>query len=85
MHVQNIRDNVFLKALGERLRELRLERNMTQEDLGFKIGNSGKQIGRIERGEFNVTTCMIYAIAQALNVSLSEFYDFPIKTNRKKT
>jgi hypothetical protein len=29
---------------------------MTQEDLGFMIGNLGKQIGRIERRENNVTS-----------------------------
>lgn len=81
---KNVADIVFLKALGNRVREIRIAQNLTQEDLGYKIGNSGKQIGRIERGEHNVTTCMIYSITKALEISLSEFYDFPIKINRKK-
>ena len=55
LYVQNVTDKKFLNALGQRVRELRLAKNLTQEDLGFLVGNSGKQIGRIERGENNVT------------------------------
>ena len=60
------------------MRELRLAQNMTQEDLGDAIGNSGKQIGRIERGENNVSTCMIYQISKALKIPMSEFFHFPV-------
>lgn len=63
-------------ALGKRVRDIRLSTNITQEELGFRIGNSGKQIGRIERGEHNVSTCMIYAISKALSVPLKDFFDF---------
>jgi len=79
LYVQNVVDKDFLNALGNRVRELRLARNMTQEELGFRIGNSGKQIGRVERGENNVTTCMIYQISKALEIPLNEFFHFPIK------
>lgn len=76
--MQNVVDKDFLKALGNRVRELRLERKITQEELGFRIGNSGKQIGRIERGENNVTTSMIYQISKALDIPMYEFFHFPI-------
>ena len=76
--MQNVVDKNFLNALGNRVRELRLARKMTQEDLGFLVGNSGKQIGRIERGENNVTTCMIYQISKALEIPMSELFHFPI-------
>lgn len=78
LYVQNVVDKNFLNALGNRVRELRLARNMTQEDLGFLVGNSGKQIGRIERGENNVSTCMIYQISKALEIPLNELFHFPI-------
>lgn len=78
LYVQNVVDKDFLNALGNRVRELRLAKNMTQEDLGFLVGNSGKQIGRIERGENNVTTCMIYQISKALDIPLNELFHFPI-------
>lgn len=79
LYVQNVVDKDFLNALGTRVRELRLARNMTQEDLGFLVGNSGKQIGRIERGENNVSTCMIYQISKALEIPLSELFQFPVE------
>jgi len=74
--VQNITDKYFLKKLGSKIRELRIEKNMTQEDLGFAVGNSGKQIGRIERGEHNVTVCMIYAVAKALKIPVKDIFNF---------
>ena len=82
--MQNVTDIVFLKALGKRLREKRVNNNFTQEDLGFKVGNSGKQIGRIERGENNVTSCMLFQICKALNISLKELFDFEIEEPKKK-
>lgn len=77
--MQNVVDKDFLTALGRRVRQLRLSKNLTQEDLGFIVGNSGKQIGRIERGENNVTTCMIYQISKALGIPMHELFNFPIK------
>lgn len=81
--MQNVVDKVFLEALGKRVRELRLLKKMTQEDLGFAIGNSGKQIGRIERGENNVTSCMLYQITKALGISLKELFDFKLPERKK--
>ena len=82
--MQNIVDKHFLKFLGERIRYLRLTKNLTQEDLGFKIGNSGKQIGRIERGENNVTSCMLYQISKALEIHIKELVDFKIPDKKKQ-
>ena len=84
LHVQKIVDRIFLKALGEHIREIRIKKNLTQEDLGFSIGNSGKQIGRIERGENNVSSCMLYQISKSLNISMKELFDFKIPEKRKK-
>jgi len=82
--VQNISDTAFLVALGKRVRFLRQQKKLTQEELGFRIGNSGKQIGRIERGENNVTTSMIYAISLALDIPVSKFFEIDIQKIKKK-
>lgn len=76
MCVQNIVDKRYLLRLGKKVRQLRKAKNLTQEDLGFMIGNSGKQIGRIERGENNVTVCMLLAISKSLNISMKDLFDF---------
>ncbi len=76
--MEYVRDEEFLKALGRRIRQLRNERKLTQEQLGNLIENHGKQIGRIERGEHNVSTSTVYRIAKGLSVSMKELFDFDI-------
>jgi transcriptional regulator with XRE-family HTH domain len=82
--VQNVADKAFLKALGDRVRYLRMQKGMTQEELGFAVGNSGKQIGRIERGENNVTTSIIYQISKVLKVEVKTIFDFKIEKKKAK-
>jgi transcriptional regulator with XRE-family HTH domain len=74
--VQNVKDKVFLGKLGRHIRKLRLERGLTQADVGIDMDNYAEQIGRIERGQLNVTICTLKKIAQSLEVSLSELLDF---------
>ncbi|GAB4250278.1 MAG: hypothetical protein Kow0079_03480 [Vicingaceae bacterium] len=76
MYVHYIKDTEFLKALGKRIKAIRLEKHLTQEDLGFLCNNHGEQIGRIERGEHNVTICSLLNISKALKVPLKELLDF---------
>lgn len=72
----NIRDEVILKKFGNRLRDLRKERNISQQSLELKAGISKNQIGNIERGEVNVTLITLIAIASVLEISPKEFFDF---------
>lgn len=74
--MQEVRDDFFLKKLGNRIRLLRKERGMTQLDLAGKMDNFAEQIGRIERGEQNVSICTLVKIASALSIHLSELLDF---------
>lgn len=72
----NIRDEVVLKKFGNRLRELRTERKISQQSLELKAGISKNQIGNIERGEVNVTLITLMAIASVLEISPKELFDF---------
>lgn len=74
--MQDVRDEVYLKKLGERIRVLRKERKMTQLDLAGKMDNFAEQIGRIERGEQNPSVCTLKIIASALDISMKELFDF---------
>jgi len=60
-------------AIGLRTRELREQRGLSQEELAKLCNLHRTFIGRIERGETNVTMRNLYKIAAGLNVSLSEF------------
>ncbi len=63
-------------AIGERVRELREARGISsQEKLGELAGDLHRTfIGRVERGETNISIENLEAIAQALDVSLAEFF-----------
>ncbi|OGH18933.1 MAG: transcriptional regulator [Candidatus Levybacteria bacterium RIFCSPHIGHO2_12_FULL_38_12] len=62
------------KRLGQRIKELRKENEMTQEDLAFKVGVDRSYMGFVERGEKNPTLKKLIKIAQILKVSLSELF-----------
>lgn len=70
--VQSVKDDGFLELLGRRIRSVRLSKGYTQLDLAVRINNHAEQIGRIERGELNVSICSLKKIADALDLSLSD-------------
>ncbi|MGA8363229.1 MAG: helix-turn-helix transcriptional regulator [Solirubrobacteraceae bacterium] len=58
--------------LASTLRQLRLERNQTQEDLAYGAGITVAGLARIERGQANPRWTTVRSIAAALNVGMGE-------------
>jgi len=69
------------EQFGQRLRELRLARGLSQGKLAFKSGIHRTYLGSIERGERNPSLKNIAAIAEALGVSLSQLFLFEGRTS----
>jgi transcriptional regulator with XRE-family HTH domain len=71
----------LLGLLGKRIKELRLERGMSQVDLVAKMqGNiDTTNISRIEAGRTNPTIFSLYRLSEALETSISELVNFDIK------
>jgi len=61
----------LLKKFGDKVREIRKEKGLSQEELGFKCNLHRTYIGMIERAEKNITLINIEKIANALNISVS--------------
>jgi transcriptional regulator with XRE-family HTH domain len=57
-----------LRLFGERLRDLRVQRNLTQEGLAHVSGLDRSYIGQVERGERNVALLNIARLAGALEI-----------------
>lgn len=68
--------NELLIKFGEKVREIRKEKELSQEELAFKANLHRTYIGMIERAEKNITLANIEKIAKALNVSISYLLDF---------
>lgn len=61
--------------MGEKIKMLRKEREMTQDKLAELSGLSRQTVNAIESGKAeNVTTGTLEAIAKALGVSVRDFF-----------
>lgn len=74
--MNNVRDEKYLKEFGKNLRQLRLEKEVTQEILSEEAGIGKNQVGLIERGEINVTISTIKKLAKKLGVHPKDLLDF---------
>lgn len=75
--IQNIEmSNSFKKDFGKKLKELRQSKGLTQEELYFKSTVSRSHIGMIEKGKRDVTLSAVFKLSRALEINLSDFFDF---------
>jgi transcriptional regulator with XRE-family HTH domain len=65
------KSNILLK-FGERVKEERIKRGLSQEDLADLAGVHRTYVGMIERAEKNITLENISKVAKALGLSISE-------------
>ena len=66
------------KAIGDRLRDLRKKKGLSQEELGWKSKLHYTYIGAIERGEKNVSLSTLSKIAKGLGISVMEIFNVSI-------
>ena len=64
----------ILEKFGTRLRKLRLSRNISQEELGFRSKLDRTYISSVERGKRNISLRNIEKIWKALNIDINEFF-----------
>lgn len=64
------------KLLGERIKELRKSRKLSQDKLSEQIGIDPKHLSRIEVGSSYPSLSTLEKIAIALNVEIKEFFEF---------
>lgn len=69
-------DEALLKLIGNRIRELRKQRKLSLRDAAFKIGMEPSNLSVIENGKSNPQILTFAKIAAALNVRLSDLFDF---------
>jgi transcriptional regulator with XRE-family HTH domain len=70
------------KLLGNRIKVLRKQRNLTQEKLAELVDKSKNHISKIEQGTTNPPLSLLIDIAEKLDVELSELFNFNTKSTK---
>ena len=68
-------DKSILDIFGKKIRTVRLEQKLSQEELAYKAGLHRTYIGMIERGEKNISLLNIEKVAKALSVKIQELFE----------
>lgn len=63
--------DIELRKLGEKIRDARIGKHLTQHELAIVCELNRNYIGMLERGERNPTYITLLRIAQHLRISLS--------------
>jgi transcriptional regulator with XRE-family HTH domain len=71
----SFKKNSIEKLFGEVLKQLRSDRGLSQEELGFESGYHRTYISMLERGKKSPSLKTIFQIAKALEVSPSEIME----------
>jgi transcriptional regulator with XRE-family HTH domain len=69
-----VEKNPDLVALGQAIRRLRRQADLTQEELAERAGLSANYVGQIERGEKNPGALALFALARGLSISPRELF-----------
>ena len=71
-------DSAFLQAIGGRIRELRIEKGWTQQELAYQVGMEKSNLSVIETGKSNPQLLTICRIACALGVQPLTLFQFEV-------
>jgi transcriptional regulator with XRE-family HTH domain len=65
----------FSLEIGKRIKDLRILKGWSQEQLSFESQLHRTYIGSVERGERNITLVNLKKITDALKISPAEFFN----------
>jgi len=65
----------LLNEFGARIKQLRLQKKISQEKLSFVTGFHRTYIGMIERGERNISLSNMAVFAKVFELNISELLD----------
>jgi transcriptional regulator with XRE-family HTH domain len=71
------KDQARIRSFGRKVRLMRLERELSQEDLAGLSGMTRNHIGAIERGTKTASLTAIFHLADALGVAPSMLFETP--------
>ena len=64
----------LIKTVGEKIRQRRLQLNLSQEILSYDANIPRNQVGRIERGEISTSITTLHKICKALKIEIRDLF-----------
>ncbi len=62
--------------IGKRIQEIRIEKNLSQQDLAAKCNFEKSNMSRLEAGRANATLSTLEIVSKALEVDVIELFNF---------
>lgn len=69
-------EKTLQERVGNRIKEIRIQKEISQQDLAAKCNFEKSNMSRIEAGKTNMTLSTIGIIAKALDVRLADLFEF---------
>ena len=70
--------------IGQRIKQLRAEKNVSQNDLAYFSGLDRSYLAGVENGKRNITIVNLEKIITALEITVKKFYDDTIFEEQKE-
>lgn len=77
MHSED--ERLFLKKFGSNVKRLRMELNLSQAEVAFRMGMTTQSLSDIENGKTDCQQTTAYLIAKALGIEMIKLYLFEIR------
>jgi transcriptional regulator with XRE-family HTH domain len=68
-----------IRLVGQKIRQIRKSRHLTQADLAAQIGVTQSDLSRMENGEYKVGLDTLFRILQIFELTMSQFFGEPVQ------
>ncbi|MFA9190605.1 helix-turn-helix transcriptional regulator [Flavobacterium sp. FZUC8N2.13] len=69
-------ENSLQIKVGKRIQEIRIEKNISQQDLAARCNFEKSNMSRLEAGRANATLSTLEIVAKALDINIIELFNF---------
>lgn len=69
-----MRQDLNLDKLGERVKQLRLSKGLTQLEVADKFGSSESTISRLEKGKYNPSYLWLLKLCDSMEINIKELF-----------
>ncbi|MBC7523960.1 MAG: helix-turn-helix transcriptional regulator [Flavobacterium sp.] len=74
---------VFLKSFGKKIKEIRIAKDYTLDDVEFHTGIDSSDLNKIELGKTNITFRTFIKVSKGLNLHPKDLLDFKFDLDKE--